>query len=66
VGVGTIKWIWFPEFGLGTVVGFQTLLIASANVVASASWELEAGVSSSAGSRCADPRCIDMLAGVGG
>ena len=45
---------------------FKTLPIASVNVVALALWELETGVSSSAGSRCADPRCVDMLAGVGG
>jgi len=31
-----------PEFGLGTVVGFKTLPIASVNVVDSASCELEA------------------------
>jgi len=45
---------------------FRTLPIASANAVASASCELEAGVSSSVGSRCADTKCVDMLAGVGG
>ena len=43
---------------------FRTLPIASANVVASASCKLEAGVSSLVGSMCADPRCVDMLAGV--
>jgi len=45
---------------------FRTLPIASVNAVASASWELEAGVSSLVGLRCADPRCVDMFAGVGG
>ena len=45
---------------------FRTLLIASANADASASCELEAGVSSSVGSMCADPKWVDMLAGVGG
>src|SRR5882724_202159 len=44
---------------------FKTFPIASANVVASAC-KLEAGVSSSIGSMCADPRCGDMMAGVGG
>src|SRR5882724_487765 len=42
----------------------RPLPIALANAVASC--ELETGVSSSAGSRCADPRCVNMLAGVGG
>jgi len=45
---------------------FKTLPIASVNAVASALCELEAGMSSSAGLRHADPRCVDMLAGVGG
>src|SRR5882724_10686716 len=45
---------------------FRTLPIASVNAVALASCELEAGVSSSVGSMCADPKCVDMLAGVGG
>jgi len=45
---------------------FKTLLIASVNAVASGSCGLEVGVSSSAGSMCADPMCADMLAGVGG
>ena len=44
---------------------FKTLLIASVNAVAS-SCKLEAGVSSLVGLMCADPRCVDMLAGVGG
>src|SRR5882724_8629734 len=54
------------SLGLELLFVFKTLPIASANVVASASCELEAGVSPSAGLRCADPRCVDMLAGVGG
>jgi len=54
------------SLGLELLFVFMTLPIASMNVVASASCELEAGVSSSAGSRYADPRCVDMLAGVGG
>ena len=45
---------------------FRTLPIASANAVALASCKLEAGVSSSVGSRFADPKCVDMLVGVGG
>jgi len=45
---------------------FKTLLIASVNAVASASCGLEVGVSSSTGSIYADPRCADMLTGVGG
>src|SRR5882724_2231006 len=45
---------------------FRTLPIASANVVALASCELEVGVSSSVRSMCADPKCVDMLAGVDG
>ena len=54
------------SLGLELLLVFKTLPIASANVVASASCELEAGVSSSTGSMWADPRCADMLAGVGG
>ena len=54
------------SLGLELLLVFKTLPIASVNEVASASCELEAGVSSSAGSMCADPRCADMLAGVGG
>ena len=44
---------------------FKTLPIASVNALASAC-KLEAGVSLSVGSMCADPRCADMLMGVGG
>src|SRR5882724_2138420 len=54
------------SLGLELLFVFKTLPIASANAVALASCELEAGVSLSAGSICADPRCADMLAGVGG
>src|SRR5882724_9254992 len=54
------------SLGLELLLVFKTLPIASANAVASASCELEAGVSSSSGSMCADPRCADMLVGVGG
>src|SRR5882724_13336533 len=54
------------SLGLELLFVLKTLPIASANAVASASCELETGVSSSAGLRCADPRCVDMLAGVGG
>src|SRR5882724_12842313 len=54
------------SLGLELLFVLKTLPIASANAVASASWELDTGVSSSAGLRCADPRCVDMLAGVGG
>src|SRR5882724_7117117 len=54
------------SLGLELLFVLKTLPIASANAVASALWELETGVSSSAGLRCADPRCVDMLAGVGG
>ena len=54
------------SFGLEVLLGFMTLLIASANAVASASCELEAGVSLSIGSMCADPRCADMLVSVSG
>ena len=46
------------SLGLELLFIFKTLLIASANTVASASHELEAGVPSS--------KCVDMLAGVGG
>ena len=44
---------------------FKTLPIASANVVASALHELEAGVSSSTRLWCIYPRCADILVGVG-
>src|SRR5882724_4681362 len=54
------------SLGLELLFVLKTLLIALANAVASASCELETGVSSSAGLRCADTRCVDMLAGVGG
>jgi len=54
------------SLGLELLFVLKTLPIASVNAVASASCELETGVSSSAGLRCADPRCVDMLAGVGG
>src|SRR5882724_12003424 len=42
-----------PSLGLELLFILKTLPIASANVVALASCELETGVSSSAGSRCA-------------
>ena len=64
--VRTIEWIWFLELGLELLLFFKTLPIASVNAVALVSYELEAGVSLSTGSICADPRCADMLAGVGG
>src|SRR5882724_6464725 len=54
------------SLGLELLFIFKTLLIASVNAVASASCELEAGVSSFVVSMCADPRCADMLVGVGG
>src|SRR5882724_6899585 len=54
------------SLGLELLFVLKTFPIASANTVASASCKLETGVSSSVGSRCADPRCVDMLAGVGG
>ena len=54
------------SLGLELLFIFKTLPIASANSVASASCKLEAGVSSATGSMCADPRCADMMAGVGG
>src|SRR5882724_3141541 len=54
------------SLGLELLFIFKTLPIASVNVVALASCELEAGVSSSTGSIYADPRCADMLVGVGG
>src|SRR5882724_13087733 len=54
------------SLGLELLFILKTLPIASVNTVALASCELETGVLSSVGSRCADPRCVDMLAGVGG
>src|SRR5882724_1946226 len=54
------------SLGLELLLVFKTLPIASANVVASASCEVEAGVSLSTGSMCADPCCTYMLVGVGG
>src|SRR5882724_11630634 len=54
------------SLGLELLFVLETFPIASVNTVPSASCELETGVSSSVGSRCADPRCVDMLAGVGG
>src|SRR5882724_1091314 len=54
------------SLGLEPLFILKTFPIASANTIASASCKLETGVSSSVGSRCADPRCVDMLAGVGG
>src|SRR5882724_742211 len=54
------------SLGLELLFVLKTLPIALVNAVASALWELKTGVSSSAGSRCADPKCVDMLAGVGG
>src|SRR5882724_10101150 len=54
------------SLGLELLLVFKTLPIASVNVVALASCELEAGVSLSTESMCADPRCADMLVGVGG
>ena len=54
------------SLGLELLLFFKTLPIASVNVVASASCELEARVSSSARLWCVDPRCADILAGVGG
>ena len=59
--VRTIELIGFLEFGLGTVVCFQDLPIASANVVALVSHELEAGVSLSM-----RWWCVDMMVGVSG
>src|SRR5882724_12750101 len=46
------------SLGLELLLLFKTLLIASANTVASASLELEAGIPSS--------KCVDILVGVGG
>ena len=54
------------SLGLELLLFFKTLPIASANAFASALCQLEAGVSSSSGSMCADPCCADMLVGVGG
>ena len=65
MGVRTIKWTWFPEFGLGTVC-FQDLADSLSKCGCFSFVWLEVGVSSSAGSICADPRCADMLVGVGG
>src|SRR5882724_8511998 len=71
-GVGTIKWIRFPEFGLGTgVVGFDNFVDSLGKCVASTLWlvvpEVSSGVSSSTGLTCADLGCTDdMFADVGG
>src|SRR5882724_7337835 len=54
------------SLGLELLFILKTFPIASANTIASASCKLETGVSSSVGVRCADPRCVDMLAGVRG
>jgi len=54
------------SLGLELLLVFKTLPIDSANVVASALCELEAGVSLSTGSLCADPCCTEMLVGFGG
>src|SRR5882724_3153166 len=54
------------SLGLELLLVFKTLLIASANMVALALCKLEAGVSSSARLWCVDPRCADILVGVGG
>src|SRR5882724_3384300 len=54
------------SLGLELLFVLKTFPIASANTIASASCELETGMSSSVGLRCADPRCVDMVAGVGG
>ena len=54
------------SLGLELLLAFKTLPIASANAVSSASCKLEVGVSSSARLWCVDPRCADILAGVGG
>ena len=54
------------SLGLELLLFFKTLLIASVNMVALACCELESGVSLSVRLWCVDPRCVDIMVGVGG
>jgi len=57
-----------PEFGLGTVVGFKDLANSLSKCGCFSLCELEVGchhLQDLCGGLCVDPRCADILVGVG-
>jgi len=72
LGVRTIKWVGFPEFGFGTgVICFDNVVDSLCKYISFSIGTVVpgvlSGVSLSTGSMCADSGCVeDILVGVGG